>query len=88
MHTLQTAQTAHGKPQQAPLKTPLDQSIHEIGLPYRIEAALDRNRIRRVGDLIRLKAEDVLKFHDFGKGSLRTCKKRLEELGFKVSWEN
>jgi DNA-directed RNA polymerase subunit alpha len=74
------AATAGGLPQ-LPANM-LDMPIEELDLPMRAYNSLKRNNIVRVGQLLQLKDEDLLRMRNFGKKSLDEMKERLRMRGF------
>jgi DNA-directed RNA polymerase subunit alpha len=72
--------TAAGIPQLPP--NMLDMPIEELDLPMRAYNSLKRNNIVKVGQLLQLKDEDLLRMRNFGKKSLDEMKERLRMRGF------
>ena len=72
--------TAGGVPQLPP--NMLDMPIEELDLPMRAYNSLKRNNIVKVGQLLQLKDEDLLRMRNFGKKSLDEMKERLRMRGF------
>src|SRR5260221_11257911 len=62
----------------------LDMPIEELDLPMRAYNSLKRNNIVKVGQLLQLKDEDLLRMRNFGKKSLDEMKERLRMRGFTV----
>jgi DNA-directed RNA polymerase subunit alpha len=62
----------------------LDMPIEELDLPMRAYNSLKRNNIVKVGQLLQLKDEDLLRMRNFGKKSLDEMKERLRMRGFIV----
>src|SRR3954462_3251163 len=62
----------------------LDMPIEELALPMRAYNSLKRNNIVKVGQLLQLKDEDLLRMRNFGKKSLDEMKERLRMRGFIV----
>jgi DNA-directed RNA polymerase subunit alpha len=60
----------------------LDMPIEELDLPMRAYNSLKRNNIVKVGQLLQLKDEDLLRMRNFGKKSLDEMKERLVMRGF------
>jgi DNA-directed RNA polymerase subunit alpha len=60
----------------------LDMPIEELDLPMRAYNSLKRNNIVRVGQLLQLKDEDLLRMRNFGTKSLDEMKERLRMRGF------
>jgi DNA-directed RNA polymerase subunit alpha len=60
----------------------LDMPIEELDLPMRAYNSLKRNNIVKVGQLLQLKDEDLLRMRNFGKKSLDEMKERLRMRGF------
>jgi len=60
----------------------LDMPIEELDLPMRAYNSLKRNNIIKVGQLLQLKDEDLLRMRNFGKKSLDEMKERLRMRGF------
>jgi DNA-directed RNA polymerase subunit alpha len=56
--------------------------IKELDLPMRAYNSLKRNNIVKVGQLLQLKDEDLLRMRNFGKKSLDEMKERLRMRGF------
>ena len=74
------AHTASGIPQ-LPANM-LDMPIEELDLPMRAYNSLKRNNIVKVGQLLQLKDDDLLRMRNFGKKSLDEMKERLRMRGF------
>jgi DNA-directed RNA polymerase subunit alpha len=84
--------TAAGKPLQAGDRagatTPqlpanmLEMPIEELDLPMRAYNSLKRNNIVKVGQLLQLSDDDLLRRRNFGKKSLDEMKERLRMRGF------
>jgi len=74
--------TAPGVPQLPP--NMLDMPIEELDLPMRAYNSLKRNNIVKVGQLLQLKDDDLLRMRNFGKKSLDEMKERLRMRGFIV----
>ena len=62
----------------------LDMPIEELDLPMRAYNSLKRNNIVKVGQLLQLKDDDLLRMRNFGKKSLDEMKERLRMRGFIV----
>jgi DNA-directed RNA polymerase subunit alpha len=60
----------------------LDMPIEELDLPMRAYNSLKRNNIVKVGQLLQLRDEDLLRMRNFGKKSLDEMKERLRMRGF------
>ena len=60
----------------------LDMPIEELDLPMRAYNSLKRNNIVKVGQLLALQDEDLLRMRNFGKKSLDEMKERLRMRGF------
>jgi DNA-directed RNA polymerase subunit alpha len=71
---------ATGIPQLPP--NMLDMPIEELDLPMRAYNSLKRNNIVKVGQLLQLKDDDLLRMRNFGKKSLDEMKERLRMRGF------
>ena len=71
---------AIGVPQLPP--NMLDMPIEELDLPMRAYNSLKRNNIVKVGQLLQLKDDDLLRMRNFGKKSLDEMKERLRMRGF------
>ena len=71
-----------GAPQLPP--NMLDMPIEELDLPMRAYNSLKRNNIVKVGQLLQLSDEDLLRMRNFGKKSLDEMKERLRMRGFIV----
>jgi DNA-directed RNA polymerase subunit alpha len=56
--------------------------IEELDLPMRAYNSLKRNNIVKVGQLLQLQDEDLLRMRNFGKKSLDEMKERLRMRGF------
>jgi DNA-directed RNA polymerase subunit alpha len=69
-----------GTPQLPP--NMLDMPIEELDLPMRAYNSLKRNNIVKVGQLLQLKDDDLLRMRNFGKKSLDEMKERLRMRGF------
>jgi DNA-directed RNA polymerase subunit alpha len=61
-----------------------DMPIEDLDLPQRAFNSLKRNNIVKVGQLLQLKDEDLLRMRNFGKKSLDEMKERLRMRGFIV----
>jgi DNA-directed RNA polymerase subunit alpha len=61
----------------------LDMPIEELGLSVRSLNCLKRAAVRKVGDLVALSEEDVMKLKNFGQKSLVEIKEKL--LGYELS---
>jgi DNA-directed RNA polymerase subunit alpha len=73
---------AAGVPQLPP--NMLDMPIEELDLPMRAYNSLKRNNIVKVGQLLQLKDDDLLRMRNFGRKSLDEMKERLRMRGFLV----
>jgi DNA-directed RNA polymerase subunit alpha len=73
---------APGVPQLPP--NMLDMPIEELDLPMRAYNSLKRNNIVKVGQLLQLSDDDLLRMRNFGKKSLDEMKERLRMRGFIV----
>jgi DNA-directed RNA polymerase subunit alpha len=62
----------------------LDMPIEELDLPMRAYNSLKRNNIVKVGQLLQLGDDDLLRMRNFGKKSLDEMKERLRMRGFIV----
>jgi DNA-directed RNA polymerase subunit alpha len=60
----------------------LDMPIEELDLPMRAYNSLKRNNIVKVGQLLQLTDDDLLRMRNFGKKSLDEMKERLRMRGF------
>ncbi len=60
----------------------LDMPIEELDLPMRAYNSLKRNNIVKVGQVLQLQDEDLLRMRNFGKKSLDEMKERLRMRGF------
>ena len=60
----------------------LDMPIEELDLPMRAYNSLKRNNIVKVGQVLQLQDEDLLRMRNFGKKSLDEMKERLQMRGF------
>ena len=56
--------------------------IEDLDLPMRAYNSLKRNNIVKVGQLLQLQDEDLLRMRNFGKKSLDEMKDRLRMRGF------
>ncbi len=63
----------------------LDMPIEELDLPMRAYNSLKRNNIVKVGQLLQLSDDDLLRMRNFGKKSLDEMKERLRMRGFIVA---
>jgi DNA-directed RNA polymerase subunit alpha len=79
---MQAERSPSGVPQLPP--NMLDMPIEELDLPMRAYNSLKRNNIVKVGQLLQLKDEDLLRMRNFGKKSLDEMKERLRMRGFIV----
>ena len=71
---------AGGVPQLPP--NMLEMPIEELDLPMRAYNSLKRNNIVKVGQLLQLSDDDLLRMRNFGKKSLDEMKERLRMRGF------
>ena len=62
----------------------LDMPIEDLDLPMRAYNSLKRNNIVKVGQLLQLQDEDLLRMRNFGRKSLDEMKERLRMRGFIV----
>src|SRR6476646_674761 len=60
----------------------LDTPIEDLDLPMRAYNSLKRHNITKVGQLLQLKDDDLLRMRNFGKKSLDEMKERLRMRGF------
>jgi DNA-directed RNA polymerase subunit alpha len=60
----------------------LDMPIEDLDLPMRAYNSLKRNNIVKVGQLLALQDDDLLRMRNFGKKSLDEMKERLRMRGF------
>src|SRR6476619_7700799 len=60
----------------------LDMPIEELDLPMRAYNSLKRNNIVKVGQVLQLQDDDLLRLRNFGKKSLDEMKERLRMRGF------
>ncbi|MGZ6339862.1 MAG: DNA-directed RNA polymerase subunit alpha C-terminal domain-containing protein, partial [Candidatus Limnocylindrales bacterium] len=60
----------------------LDMPIEELDLSMRAYNSLKRNNIVKVGQLLQLSDDDLLRMRNFGKKSLDEMKERLRMRGF------
>ncbi len=60
----------------------LDMPIEELDLPMRAYNSLKRNNIVKVGQVLQLQDEDLLRMRNFGRKSLDEMKERLRMRGF------
>jgi DNA-directed RNA polymerase subunit alpha len=82
VETVVPDRAAPGVPQLPP--NMLDMPIEELDLPMRAYNSLKRNNIVKVGQLLQLKDDDLLRMRNFGKKSLDEMKERLRMRGFIV----
>ena len=85
--TVGMAAAPGGRRRPAPPALPpnmLDMPIEELDLPMRAYNSLKRNNIVKVGQLLQLQDEDLLRMRNFGKKSLDEMKERLRMRGFIV----
>jgi DNA-directed RNA polymerase subunit alpha len=66
----------------APSANLLDAPIEELDLPMRAYNSLKRNNITKVGQLLALDDEELLRMRNFGRKSLDEMKERLALRGF------
>jgi len=71
-----------GTPQLPP--NMLDMPIEELDLPMRAYNSLKRNNIVKVGQLLQLSDDDLLRMRNFGRKSLDEMKERLRMRGFVI----
>jgi DNA-directed RNA polymerase subunit alpha len=76
------AATSGGAPQLPP--NMLDMPIEELDLPMRAYNSLKRNNIVKVGQLLQLSDDDLLRMRNFGRKSLDEMKERLRMRGFVI----
>ena len=83
-HGRQAAVPAGAAPPAPPALPPnmLDMPIEELDLPMRAYNSLKRNNIVKVGQLLQLQDDDLLRMRNFGKKSLDEMKERLRMRGF------
>ena len=62
----------------------LDMPIEDLDLPMRAYNSLKRNNIVKVGQLLQLTDDDLLRMRNFGKKSLDEMKERLRMRGFLI----
>jgi DNA-directed RNA polymerase subunit alpha len=62
----------------------LDAPIEELDLPMRAYNSLKRNNITKIGQLLALGDDELLRMRNFGKKSLDEMKERLALRGFIV----
>jgi hypothetical protein len=62
----------------------LEMPIEELDLPMRAYNSLKRNNIVKVGQLLQLSDDELLRMRNFGKKSLDEMKERLRMRGFLV----
>jgi len=60
----------------------LEMPIEDLDLPMRAYNSLKRNNIVKVGQLLQLSDDDLLRMRNFGKKSLDEMKDRLRMRGF------
>ncbi len=77
-----TAIPGNGAPQLPP--NMLDMPIEELDLPMRAYNSLKRNNIVKVGQLLQLSDDDLLRMRNFGRKSLDEMKERLRMRGFVI----
>ena len=77
------AERAAGGPANLPPNM-LDMPIEDLDLPMRAYNSLKRNNIVKVGQLLQLTDDDLLRMRNFGKKSLDEMKERLRMRGFVV----
>jgi len=63
----------------------LDMPIEDLDLPMRAYNSLKRNNIVKVGQLLQLQDDDLLRMRNFGRKSLDEMKERLRMRGFIVA---
>jgi len=80
MTALPAERSASAAPQLPP--NMLDMPIEELDLPMRAYNSLKRNNIVKVGQLLQLSDDDLLRMRNFGKKSLDEMKERLRMRGF------
>ncbi len=78
-----SAAAAGGGPPQLPPNM-LDMPIEELDLPMRAYNSLKRNNIVKVGQLLQLSDDDLLRMRNFGRKSLDEMKERLRMRGFVI----
>jgi DNA-directed RNA polymerase subunit alpha len=80
----QAAVAGERAPAGAPALPPnmLEMPIEELDLPMRAYNSLKRNNIVKVGQLLQLSDDDLLRMRNFGKKSLDEMKERLRMRGF------
>ena len=80
MAALPAERATRARPQLPP--NMLDMPIEELDLPMRAYNSLKRNNIVKVGQLLQLSDDDLLRMRNFGKKSLDEMKERLRMRGF------
>jgi DNA-directed RNA polymerase subunit alpha len=81
---LQVSERTLAGPQNLPPNM-LDMPIEDLDLPMRAYNSLKRNNIVKVGQLLQLSDDDLLRMRNFGKKSLDEMKERLRMRGFLVN---
>ncbi|MBD3379999.1 MAG: DNA-directed RNA polymerase subunit alpha [Candidatus Omnitrophica bacterium] len=69
------------------LSKKLDKPISELELSVRSSNCLAEANIRTIGDLVKKKETEMLKYKNFGKKSLTEINKHLEEMGLHLGME-
>lgn len=66
----------------------LELPISALDPSARVENGLVANRVFTLGDLIRLSENDLLRIHNFGRTSLTEVKRKLQEFGLALKYDN
>ena len=69
------------------LRETLSLSISELDLSVRSANCLANEKIETIGELIGLSENDLLKFRNFGKTSLREVKKKVAEMNLSFGYD-
>ncbi|HTL51485.1 MAG TPA: DNA-directed RNA polymerase subunit alpha [Planctomycetota bacterium] len=62
--------------------------VTKLDLSVRAQNCLNSENIKSIGELVQRAETDMLKIRNFGRGSLREVKKKLEELGLSFASES
>lgn len=62
--------------------------VTKLDLSVRAQNCLNSENIKNIGELVQRAESDMLKIRNFGRGSLREVKKKLEEMGLSFATES
>lgn len=58
--------------------------VNELDLSVRAQNCLESENIRTIGELVRMKEEDLVKLRNFGRVTLKEIEKKLQERGLRL----